>query len=66
MVYAELLENEFHNRLAFVEQSLQQMLRLNGLVAVLLSGLYSLLYDLLRFDCKVVKIHNVYIYLVYT
>jgi len=42
------------------------MLRLNGLVAVLLSGLYSLLYDLLRFDCKVVKIHNVYIYLVYT
>ena len=56
-VYAKLLENEVRYVFAHLQHTGKQMLRLDGLLSAALNQVHRFLHCLLRFDCKVVKVH---------
>ena len=64
-VYAEFLENEVRYIFAHLQQTCHQMFRLDGLLSTALYQIYRFLHCLLRFDCKVVKVHILFSFLFY-
>ena len=56
-VESQLLENEVYHLLAHLQHSAQQVLGLDGLLALLLHSVHCLLYGLLGLDGKFVQVH---------
>ena len=62
-VHAELLEDEVGHVLGLRHDALQQVYRLDGLLAAALRGVDRLLDGLLRLDCKLVECHILFSFL---
>jgi len=58
-VHSQLLKDKVSYVFAHLHHGVQYMNRINGLLAPALSKIHSLLYCLLRFDSKIVKVHIV-------
>ena len=62
-VDAEFLEDEVGYIFAHLQHPRHQMFRLDGLLSAALYQIDRFLHSLLRFDCKVVKVHIVFSFL---
>ena len=63
-VDTQLLEEVRSKAFAHLQDSFQQVHRLDRLLVVVAGNLHGLLHGLLRFDCKIVKVHMMFSFLI--